>query len=122
MSDLNKQEKQLLAFLVEKVKGVTPGDPQTYVGYKEVHTALGLVQMGGTWGRSLQYQGLHALAEWTARHGLPAITGIVVDRSTHMPGDGFFALFNRANDDDKWSWWKDQVRLAQEYDWSPYLD
>lgn len=119
MDDLDSQGKQLLALLVKHLGQVVPGDPDTYLSYKEIHDLLGLSLRGPTWGESLKHQGLLSLADWTADEGKPAISGIIIDRTTCMPGQGYFRLFGRADDD--FTWWEHQVRLSKEFDWSPYL-
>jgi hypothetical protein len=119
MSDLDEQGQRLLLFLVNQLKNVEPGNLGTYIGYRRVHTMLELDLRGGTWGRSLKHQGLSSLADWTAAQGKPAITGVIIDTVKGTPGSGYFDLFNKAEDD--FTWWKEQVRLSKEYDWSPYL-
>ncbi len=119
MSDLDGQGQRLLALLVEKLGGVIPGDPRTYISYQDVHERLQLEQLGPTYGVSLQNQGLDSLANWTKAEGKPGITGIIVDRGTSMPGEGYFKLFNRQVTD--FAWWKTQVQLSKAFDWSAHL-
>jgi hypothetical protein len=116
---MDEQGRKLLALLVSRLPNVVPDNPRTFIGYKEAHTALGLSQMADKWGESLKRQGLSSLADWTASQGKPAITGIVIDTATLMPGNGYFSLFGRTRDD--YQWWVDQVRLSKQYDWSPFL-
>jgi hypothetical protein len=116
---LDSQAQKVLSEIVAHLASTTPGDPRTYLGYKEVHDALGLSQVRTTYGDSLKHQGLEALAIWTRDDDRPAITGLIVDRTSNMPGRGFFNLFGRQEDD--FHWWTEQVRLAKHYDWSPYL-
>lgn len=118
-SELDEQGQRLLVFLVEKLKTVVPDRPNTYVGYKAIHDALGLSQLRERWGESLQLQGLNSLAIWTADTGKPGITGIIVDQGTLMPGDGYFKLFGKTNED--FGWWSDEVKRAKGFDWSPWL-
>lgn len=90
---LDAQGQRLLALLVAKLPSVRPANPQTFIGYKEVHDRLGLPQLREKFGESLKVQGLVSLAEWTHETGKPAITGLVIDRSSLMPGKGYFELF-----------------------------
>jgi hypothetical protein len=119
MNKLDKQGQCLLSVLVKHLDKVVPGDPLTYIGYKDIHEILNLHQLGGTWGRSLQHQGLNTLADWTKAEKKPAITGIIISTLTLEPGLGYFALFGRKEDD--YGWWKEQVCLSIELDWTPYL-
>jgi hypothetical protein len=119
MYDLDAQGQRLLALLVERLKDVIPGDPRTYISYQDVHECLHLDQLGPTYGVSLQHQGLNSLADWTKAEGKPAITGIIIDRGTSMPGEGYFGLFNREMTD--FQWWRTQVQQSKEFDWSKYL-
>lgn len=122
MRDLDANGLRLLRLLVEKLPAVRPGDPTSYVGYKEVHTELGLNLEAETYGDSLRHQGLDSLAEWAFSDRLPAITGLIIDRSKLLPGQGFFRLYKKSEyDPDFYSWWEDQVREAKEHDWSPVL-
>ena len=117
--DLDPQGKKLLSLLVSKIQMVVPGQPQTYIGYKECHDFLELPQMREKWGESLKPQGLSSLAEWTEVNNKPGITGVIINRSTFEPGIGYFSLFGK-NDGD-YAWWEKQVRESKEYDWSPYV-
>jgi hypothetical protein len=119
MSDLDPQAQRLLEWLVGKLRTVIPGHPETYVSYKDAHDELGLIQLGSTYGQSLEHQGLVTLAEWTVAEDKPGITGIIIDRQTYMPGPGYFRVFNKAKDD--FAWWEGQVRRSQQYDWAPYI-
>lgn len=119
MEQLDDQAQRLLALLSEVVAAAEPGDPRTYIGYKKVHERLGLTLRGATWGESLKRQGLMALAEWTLARNLPAITGLVIDGATYLPGEGYFSVCGRQPED--FGWWKEQIERAKEMDWSPFL-
>ena len=116
---LDEPGHRLLRFLVAHLPKVKPGDPQTYVGYKEVHDALKLPQEGATYGDSLKHQGLTSLANWTVKTGKPAITGLIIDRSNFMPGKGYFSLYGRAPED--FAWWKLEIEKSKAFAWQPYL-
>ncbi len=98
---------------------VMPNHPDTYPGYKEIHDALNLPRRAETFGDSLKVQGLADLAEWTLEEGHPAITGLIVDRESLMPGHGYFELFGRPQDD--FRWWDDQIAASLDYDWDQFL-
>ena len=115
----NSQGQSLLDLLVSRLRDVLPGRPETYIGYKDIHDALNLELLGPTYGESLKHQGLNSLADWTASEGMPAISGIIIDWGTFMPGDGYFRLFGRSEED--FEWWRDQVQSSKDFDWLPYL-
>jgi len=112
--------QRLLNLIVRHIRSgrFTPGDARTYLGYKEVHDLAALSKRGGTWGRSLQRQGLSDLAAWIKENGLPAITGLIVSTIDRKPGPGYFGFFPHTEDDEVW--WQNEVRRAISYDWSAY--
>lgn len=116
---LDAQGQRLLAYLVQKLPSVKPREPRTFVSYKDVHDQLQLQQVRETYGESLKAQGLVSLAEWTVATGKPGITGIVIDRSSMMPGRGYFTVFGKRDDD--FLWWAAEVQKSKVFDWSPYL-
>ena len=116
---LDAQGQQLLVLLVAKLPAIKPNDPRTYVSYKDVHDQLRLPQLRETYGESLKAQGLVSLADWTFASGKPGITGLVIDRTTMMPGKGYFSLFGKR--DDEFSWWINEVQKSKNFDWSSYL-
>lgn len=119
MPELDSAGRRLLAYFVEYLKNVEPGNPATYVSYKAVHTALDLPLHGPTYGASLQNQGLNSLAAWTVDSGLPAITGIVIDAGTLEPAQGYFKLLG--NPKNPYERWKEEVTKSKFLDWAPYL-
>lgn len=119
MSDLDKQGQQLLVFLVSMLPKAIPNNPSTFISYKDVHNALKLPQSGPTYGESLKYQGLSSLANWTASTGKPGITGLIIDRGTSMPGDGYFRLFGKTSED--FEWWADEIQRSKQFNWSQFL-
>jgi hypothetical protein len=120
MTQITKGAGLLLDLIVRCIRDgrFIPGRPDSYLGYKECHDRLGLSQRGGTWGRSLQQQGLNSLADWVLDKQVPAITGLIVDMTSHKPGHGFFTAFNHGKED--FEWWRAEVRHAIAYDWSLY--
>lgn len=116
---LDEPGRRLLRFLVAYLPKIKLGAPETYVGYKEVHDALKLPMLANTYGKSLEAQGLVSLADWTFNTGKPGITGLVIDKTTKMPGPGYFKLFNRKRDD--FPWWLTEIEKSLKFSWQPYL-
>lgn len=119
MFELDEHGQHLLALLVERLPKAIPDNPATFITYKEAHDRLGLSQQGQTYGLSLKHQGLVALADWTAAKGLPAITGLIVNGADRMPGQGYFNLFGKSEDD--FAWWADEIHKSKTFNWSPFL-
>jgi hypothetical protein len=119
MVKLSKEGQQLLALLVAELKEAIPGNPATYITYKQVHERLGLELASVTYGESLKVQGLSSLADWTAHFRYPGITGLIIDGTSLMPGEGYFRLFRKTKDD--FQWWAEQVQLSKDFDWMPHL-
>ncbi|HYC57324.1 MAG TPA: hypothetical protein VEL28_20500, partial [Candidatus Binatia bacterium] len=118
MSTISAQAQRILDILIRRLPQIVPGEPQTYIGYKEIHDDLELSMAGQTYGDSLKHQGLEELAMWTVANELPAITGLIVDRTTFMPGDGYFRAFGRPTDD--FGWWAKEVVKSKQFAWTPY--
>lgn len=118
--ELDQEGKTLLTLLVSKLDSSIPGQPQTYIGYKQCHDALGLSQIREKWGESLKPQGLSSLADWTVSNGIPGITGLIINLTSNEPGKGYFSLFGR--DENDYSWWTEQIKQAKNFDWSPYIE
>jgi hypothetical protein len=106
----------ILTILVDALARTVPGRPQSYLGYKEVHDLLQLPLIGKTYGESLKRQGLEDLAIWTMKEALPAITGLVIDKTSLQPGDGYFRVFGKTED---FAWWEEEIRKAKELAMSP---
>ena len=119
MDELDHQGLQLLEWLVSKLDAAVPGDPTTYVSYRDAHEELGLELRGTTDGTSLQGQGLNSLANWTEAAGKPGITGLIINRRELEPGLGYFKLFKKKVTD--YRWWEEQIRLSKNFDWTPFL-
>ncbi|MDF4026298.1 hypothetical protein P3W24_15095 [Luteibacter sp. PPL201] len=120
MKDLDDSGLRLLAYLVAHLPKAKPHDPRTFVGYKDAHDALGLSLLGSSYGVSLKSQGLNSLADWTVDHGLPGITGLIIDREKLYPGEGYFKLFGF--DEDPFNKWANEIARAKAFDWSSYLN
>jgi len=124
--DLSAQGRALLRLIVEhsRSSAFVPGRPETYLGYKDCCVALGVAPADADlpWGRLLQRHGLNDLNEWTMRHDLPRVTGLIVNQSgdrQFWPGGDYFASNGRPDMDGPW--WEEQARLAAGLDWTPYL-
>ncbi|WP_328319167.1 HNH endonuclease signature motif containing protein [Pseudomonas fulva] len=116
---LDQAGLRLLKLLESIIPRVKPGDPRTYITYKQVHDQLNLDQQGPTFGESLQVQGLDSLALWTEATLKPAVTGLIVNQTTLMPGGGYFKIFKRTSED--FVWWRNEVEKSTTFDWQPYL-
>lgn len=112
----------LLQLLVQKIQEgrFSPHDPETFLGYKEVHDLLKLPRRGFQWGASLRSQGLADLATWLHAENLPAITGLIVDQKEYTPGTGYFEAYSRKSADQ--DWWADEIKKSIAYDWSNYVE
>lgn len=119
MKELDESGRRLLAHLVAHLPKAEPKDPRTFVGYKEVHEALELPLLGSSYGVSLKSQGLNSLADWTVDRALPGITGLIIDRATLLPGDGYFKALGFGKDPFKK--WENEIARAKAFDWSVYL-
>ena len=97
-----------------------PGIPDTYLGYKEAHELMGISLDAPRWDASLKNHGLVDLAQWTTRNNVPKITGLIVNQKSLKPGQGFFRLFGKSEDDEEW--WHDQARESILFDWSDYIE
>lgn len=53
---MTRHARRLLNVIVQQIRRgrFVPGNPRTYLGYKQIHDLLSLPVKGGTWGRSLQ--------------------------------------------------------------------
>jgi predicted HNH restriction endonuclease len=116
---LDEQGRRLLQFLVAQLPSAKPNDPRTFVSYKEIHDALQLQQEGPTFGDSLKQQGLSSLAEWSAKTGKPGITGLIINKTKLVPGDGYFRLFGKSLDD--YGWWRSEIEKSKNFPWESFL-
>ena len=118
-SALDSEGRRLLTELVKRLPNIKSDNPNTFVGYKALHDALGLTQAGETFGISLQLQGLNSLAQWSFDNKLPAITGLIIDKVKLTPGPGYYGLFGKSNTD--WAWWFGEIEKAKKFDWAPFI-
>jgi 5-methylcytosine-specific restriction enzyme A len=47
---------------------------------------------------------------------LPAITGIIVNSETYIPGKGYYEAIYRSNDD--FLWWSEQIEESKNFNWN----
>lgn len=114
MLDISPQSQIILDYLIDLLPSVTPGKPQTYATYKEVHMNLGLSGIP----HDLEHLGLGGLATAIYKAGLPGITGLIIRQDTFMPGDGYFKLYDREIGD--FPWWESEMRCVVKFDWTAY--
>jgi hypothetical protein len=98
--------------------------PRSYLGYKECCVELGIAPADADlpWGRLLQLNGLNDLNDWTKRHDLPRVSGLIVNQSGERqfwPGGDYFASNGRPDMDGHW--WENQAFLAIHFDWNLFL-
>ena len=100
---------------------IREGRPETFLSYSEALGLLGESYPTLYSGRRLQFRGLTPLNEWTVRNPeLPKVAGLIVNKQSHRPGEGFFRSHNRKNDTDGRAWWMSQTSQAIHFDWSVY--
>jgi hypothetical protein len=124
--DLPERGRALLQLIANRLAdpAFVPGDPSTYLGYKECCVALGVAPPDADlpWGRLLQPHGLNDLNGWTQRHNFPRITGLIVNQTgdrQYWPGGDYFASNGRPDMDG--DWWEQQAREAARIKWQPFL-
>ena len=74
------------------------------------------------WGRLLQQNGLTDLNEWTQRHDLPRVSGLIVIQSgdrQYLPGGDYFKSNGRNEND--FVWWEQQANAGAKFNWKPYI-
>jgi hypothetical protein len=124
--DLSEAGRKLLALIVQHTHGAEfiPGKPETYLGYKDCCIAIGAAPPDADlpWGRLLQKHGLTDLNEWTIRHNLPRVSGLIVNQTgdrQFWPGGDYFASNGQADMDGVW--WEHQGKEAAKLNWRLYL-
>ena len=125
MNTLGTKGRLLLAVLAAEIhKGrVKSGDPTTFVPYSEALAAMGHVKPYFFAGRRLQYAGLNELNEWTmVTPGIPQIAGLIVNKTTWEPSDGYPKSHGLSTSSTGWKvWWMAETDKAIAFDWSPYI-
>ena len=113
------EEKTFLHHLTSLLDEVIVGRPETYPTAQQVHHELGLYLSAINPMLSLYEQGLSSLSVWLRDQQLPALSGLVVNKTTRRPSDIFFQLFQKNRADI--TWWHEQIAKAVYLDWQPYL-
>ncbi len=98
-------------------------DPSSFPTYEVLYRRLvadapnKIVQVG----RHLRRHGLDDLNDWTlADPSLPRITGLIVNKYSHRPGEGFTRKVQGIERFDE-DWWLEEVRKSLTFDWSPFI-
>jgi len=99
---------------------VDVGDPKTFPSYKNTLIAMGVTPWeGARLGPQFNREGGDSLNNWLRDNNLPALTGLVVNRDSSLPGGDYFRSNGRQPDD--FNWWLEQMRLSKAHDWTHYL-
>jgi len=120
ISQLSLDAKTMLLNLTESLDEVIVGQPETYPTAQQLHEEMRLNMEAMNPMLSLYQQGLANLSIWLKENQLPALTGIVINRSTRRPSDLFFNLFGKSRKDILW--WHNEIASAMRTDWQPYLN
>lgn len=125
-ADLSESGRKLLKLIVRHLneKVFVVGNPETYLGYKDCCEYLEIEPSCGDvpWGRLLQQNGLNDLNDWTKRHNLPRISGLIVNKGgdrQHLPGGDFFKSNEKKETD--FPWWESEVKASKLQNWGQYL-
>jgi hypothetical protein len=113
----------LLKLLVRHIdqKRFNPEVPASFLGYGEILDEMKIaVPYGRKHGDILKEHGLSDLAEWTKAEEHPAVTGLIINKTTVQPGSGYWSLFGKNKDTDR-TWWLDQIAKSLKYNWNPFL-
>ena len=125
MNQLGTKGRQLLRVLTDEIRSgrIRVGDPTTFIPYSKALAALGYPNAHLFAGRRLQGAGLMELNEWTKTTSqVPKIDGLIVNKSSYGPSDGYCTSHGFAFDDPAWeAWWMRETAKAIEFDWTPYL-
>lgn len=119
MTHLDQDAKTMLLNLTESLDEVIVGQPETYPTAQRLHEEMHLSMEAMNPMLSLYEQGLANLSIWLKENQLPALSGLVINRSTHRPSDLFFNLFGKSHRDI--AWWHNEIATAMRTDWQPYL-
>ncbi|HEY4300921.1 MAG TPA: phospholipase D family protein [Candidatus Didemnitutus sp.] len=92
-------------------------DSSTFPTYTTTLNEMGVdIAGGGRLGGRFNQAGGKELNEWLLANGHPALTGIVVDGSTHRPGGQYFVSNGHKEED--LAWWREEMRkAAAKTDW-----
>ncbi|MGY2374494.1 HNH endonuclease [Pseudomonas sp. SDO524_S393] len=122
---MTENEITLLRYLISHFRtgNIVANNPRTHLPYSKVYADLGIPPDGKTIGDSLNAYGMGALAGWLVENGLPAITGVIINKlSSHnserrgMPSETYFTFHDREDLD--FVWQREQITRACELDWT----
>ena len=118
---LTHQAQRILQLLVSWLKrdDFDLRNRGSYPAYGAIHELLDLTLRKKTPGLSLDDQGLRSLAEWLRDQNLPAITGLIVNESNHLPSGAYFELYGRQPGDVPWL--ESQIAQADAIDWATII-
>lgn len=123
-NDLSAKGRALLRVIVAEIQSgrIKAGDQRSFLPYSEALAALGQPNPEELSGRRLQCEGLNDLNEWTrASTSIPHICGLIVNKSTHLPSEGYPESHGFPAGTNWGKWWRDQTAAAIAFDWSPFL-
>ena len=129
---LNRDGLRLLKYLREQLnrwKDESKDAPTIYYGTTVVD--LELSDEAYTAGETLKEHGMTNLNEFTIQRDLPAVCGLIVNRKTGFPGDGYFKSWKRVTpmgaralntkQKDSLNWWQREIRKARVFSWEPLI-
>lgn len=120
MTTLSNKAQRILDWLVVNLPHITAGQPATYLNYGDGLHIVGVKRIQHIRdGVQLRQHGLEELAEWIRDKGFPAITGLIVEKTSQLPGDGYFSVYGRTEAD--LVWWEEEVTKSKTFNWLPYV-
>src|SRR5687767_10015960 len=108
---------RLLRFVVEQIANarIQKGVPKSFIAYSEALRGMNISPRGRA-GQQLQREGLNELNEWTKSDAkLPKIAGLIVNKGTRRPSEGF-PQSHGVKDNDWTQWWLKETSRAIEFD------
>lgn len=121
---LGPKGKCLLNILVSEIRSgrIQKFQRRTFVPYSEAVALLGLPDPEIYPGRRLQGEGLTDLNEWTKAHfDIPKIAGLIVNKSTFIPSEGYPESHGFKKGENWEEWWLNETAKSVDFDWTPYL-
>lgn len=92
-------------------------DPNTYPNYKTTLLEMGITPYeAGRLGPQFEAEGGRELNEWLRDNSSPALTGLVVNGATKIPGGEYFVSNGQSKD--HLDWWRSEMKkAAAKQDW-----
>lgn len=115
---LDEKGRKLLAYLVQRLFA-SDNEQLACVNYADVLGALGVETKQFRLGVVLKGEGLTNLAHWLKKNKKPAITGLIVNKTTRKPSDSYYTHFEKEVGDEDWRW--RELKKAKRYSWGKYL-